>query len=105
VKALISTCAAAPCHGGSGSNSDLRDDAGLHERLLLPNAKAADPKCQSMPLVTPGDPDQSLLLSKLSDSPVCGERMPYACDYSGTCLEPAAIETIKSWIIAGARAD
>lgn len=50
--------------------------------------------------VIPGDRDASVLWQKINPSPPCGSRMPF-----GGMLEPAEIETIGSWIAAGALDD
>jgi hypothetical protein len=50
-----------------------------------------------MMLVTPGDPNSSLLYRKLLDMPPCGSRMPPT-----GALMPEDIERIRTWISNGA---
>lgn len=57
--------------------------------------------CMGKPLVVPGQPDQSLLLMKLSPSPPCGNRMPLG----GTPFTDAQLAMVRSWIVNGAPND
>lgn len=52
------------------------------------------------PVVLPGDPEASLLVQKLADPAPFGDRMPVPPD---PALSPDQIETIRAWILAGAR--
>ena len=56
-------------------------------------------------LVTPGDPDHSYLIHKLSDATPCdGMRMPRAFEgLPAPPLTPEQMTTIRSWISAGAK--
>jgi hypothetical protein len=58
-------------------------------------------KCIGRPLVTPGQPEQSLLLQKLGPTPPCGSRMPIG----GAPISDAQLEMVRSWIAAGAKND
>lgn len=52
-------------------------------------------------IVAPGEPDDSVLMMKLSADNTLGARMPYAPER----LTTAEIDTLKEWIAAGALAD
>jgi hypothetical protein len=51
--------------------------------------------------VIPNDPDNSLLVQKLSDTEKCGERMPQ----TGEPVTLAQLDLVKQWITAGAKDD
>lgn len=56
--------------------------------------------------VLPGDPDASFLYAKVASTHDCGDRMPNAAfPFSFPPLPPDEVETIRSWIAAGARDD
>jgi hypothetical protein len=94
-------CADASCHNGE-AKPRLQDDATLHATLTSHISEA----CGHIPVVTPGDPEQSALV-KLLKGP-CGElpRMPNGCisepieEY--TCLPPDYIDAIERWVALGA---
>lgn len=94
-------CADASCHNGE-VKPRLQDDATLHATLTSHISVA----CGNIPVVTPGNPEQSALV-KLLKGP-CGElpRMPNGCvsepieEY--TCLPPAYIDAIERWVRDGA---
>jgi hypothetical protein len=94
-------CADASCHNGE-VKPRLQDDATLHTTLTTHISKA----CGNIPVVTPGNPEQSALV-KLIKGP-CGElpRMPNGCvstpieEY--TCLPPDYIDAIERWVRNGA---
>ena len=67
----------------------------------LVNKDSASEACHGTILVVPGHPESSLLLDKLSESPSCGSRMPLG----GDPLSAAQLETVRSWIAAGALDD
>lgn len=118
---------ASPCHGTNPAGQGL-DFGALVESGTLWQAMAGVPSCQydAMPLVSPGDPDQSWLMVKLTAptgpegrldfAPALDwEPMPGSCAVAvagrydfGTrmpeigSLSDDEIETIRAWIIAGA---
>ena len=105
---VTATCALEFCHGDAEGNNeaglDLRGVAASYARLSGP---VAGDECGplAMPLLTPGDPDRSLLYRKLfatpgaeDDEALCGYRMPYAADP----LPSPWAEAIAEWIRAGA---
>jgi hypothetical protein len=99
---LSKNCAA--CHDGS-KHSDLRPD-GLYQRLMSApkSTGGVDAGCTAA-FVVPNMPEKSLLISILSATPPagCAERMPYMCGKNGTdCLSETTVQTIRSWISAGA---
>ncbi|MCA9653707.1 MAG: hypothetical protein KC501_27560 [Myxococcales bacterium] len=74
---------------------------GVYERLLEPSVQLAD-----MPLITPGDPDNSYLYLKLiGDERIVGTRMPYNPLTGEGSLAQAELADIETWIINGAVED
>src|SRR5262245_34956680 len=59
---------------GNGKLHMGADQATAYTALV--NQVSVSKNCMGKPLVVPGQPDQSLLLIKLSPSPPCGNRMP-----------------------------
>lgn len=107
------SCATNACHPNSkGQHANLHNtDGKLYERLLATNTTiaGADAVCASLPLVVPGSPDTSLIMTMIAGDAnargKCGEKMPYKCpdDMAQTvCLTDAEVGTIRSWIAAGA---
>ncbi|HPF35730.1 c-type cytochrome [bacterium] len=81
------------CHGAGGNGGlDLR--AGQSHAALV---GATSPTYGAVRVVA-GDPDASVLFDKLSGGGTYGQTMPP----TGTSLPPAALETIRAWIAAGA---
>ena len=105
------TCALEFCHGDDEGNNegmlDLRDRAGSYARLFTAS-ESEECGYLGLPIVTPGEPEQSLLYRKLfaledgeeEDSAICGYRMPYAAE---SPLPSPWIETIAQWIRDGAQ--
>jgi hypothetical protein len=92
------------CHGlppnatSNGRLSTGMDRAAAYAALVGPVSTSA--KCGGPSYVVPGQPEQSLLLSKLMGA-TCGDRMPLG----GDPLPAAQLEMIRSWIAAGAKDD
>jgi hypothetical protein len=92
------------CHGTIGPSPVLA--AGLsHASTVNVNATQI-----AMPLITPGSLERSYLWHKINGTmdtlpqcsmANCGSRMPMV---GGGMLEPAQVETIRRWILAGAPA-
>ena len=74
---ILLTCGNVVCHdpfsGGIGLDLDLSDRGALPESLLDRPGTAA---CGEAPYIDATNPEDSLLLRKLDESPPCGERMP-----------------------------
>lgn len=93
------SCGGALCHAGDqpAANLDLVTP-GIAERTI-----GVTTTCAEMPLVAPGDPDGSLMYTKLLEAPPCGARMPLgqaplsaeemACVYDWIDTMQAARET------------
>src|SRR5258706_9562354 len=68
------------CHGlppNDKSNGNLSvgsDKAAAYAALVRKSSTSS--KCKGKPLVVPGQPDQSLLLQKVTSTPPCGDHMP-----------------------------
>jgi len=69
--------------------------------MTLTTATSNSHLCSGQAYVVPGHPESSLLFTKLTASPPCGERMPLG----GGALPDAQIEMVRSWIAAGAQDD
>lgn len=85
-----------PCHVGSELGGlNLSQDGGLRQRLT-----AASAELPSMPLLTPGDPDQSYLWHKVNDTHLTlggsGEVMP-----PNQPLSQDDLDTLRAWIEGG----
>jgi hypothetical protein len=97
-------CATARCHDDSdpAAQLDLSGDAmAAYDRIV--DAAAVGLQCMSegTPILTPGDPDASLLLVKVeapSSEDVCGSKMPL----SGSALPQQRLCAIREWIDCGA---
>jgi hypothetical protein len=87
------------CHGGTTPEAGLAligDD--VYVRLLEPSAQFPD-----MPLITPGDPEQSYLYLKLiGDDSIIGNPMPYNPLTGLGTLSEAEIADVHTWISNGA---
>ncbi|WP_437544686.1 hypothetical protein WME97_36505 [Sorangium sp. So ce367] len=104
VRAVVAQtgCSDASCHNGE-AEPRLLDDETLYATLTTHISEA----CGDIPLVTPGEPEQSALV-KILKGP-CGDiaRMPNGCvsepgpEY--TCLPQAYIEAIEQWVADGAQ--
>jgi hypothetical protein len=57
--------------------------------------------CMGKPLVVAKQPDMSLLVQKVLETPPCGSRMPVG----GMQLSDTQVAMIRSWIAAGAKND
>jgi hypothetical protein len=87
------------CHGGQTPEAGLNlvgDD--VYARLLEPSTQNT-----AMPLITPGDPEQSYLFLKLiGDSTIVGNPMPYNPLTGEGTLSEGEIADIQTWIVNGA---
>jgi hypothetical protein len=92
----------------------LKNKRGAYDALV--NVAASGPACAAKGgrRVTPGAPDASLLLDKLSHTqPSCGEMMPVGAKLAPNCLTntPSVCTTevelglVRDWILAGAKDD
>ncbi len=96
------------CHGGAtGGNLIMNGKAATYAALvgvaamgtnLIPG-KTPDCKDSGLERVVPGDPDNSLLVKKIEQTPPCGDPMPP----TGVKLADAQIQLIRTWIQNGAK--
>jgi endo-1,4-beta-xylanase len=102
IKGAVGNCTFGACHGqppnaNSGMLELFSNDKDMtYARLVGPASTSA--ACGGMPMVTPGNPDMSLLYLKLLATPPCGVRMPF-----GGMLTDGQIEQIRLWIANGAQ--
>jgi len=108
---LIGTCAG--CHdsagamvaGGGFELGERGDPCGAHDNLVSAPASGSGCNMSGMTLVVPGQPDQSLLVHKLSDNPPpCGSYMPLTDDRPLIGTNPELVNRLRAWITAGALA-
>jgi len=100
---FCATChAMQPKDAANGSlmfNPTNADKMALYSLFVGAASKSA--LCTGKTYVTKGSPEQSLLYDKIANAtPACGTRMP-----PGDTLSAAEIETVRSWIMAGAPND
>jgi hypothetical protein len=98
-------CASADCHGAGGPNPfqlNPHDSEQMYRSITTTIAK----DCGNVPIVTPGKPKQSALLTALRGPCSCSiPRMPRACDSdpnNNLCLPADYIAAIEQWIASGA---
>jgi len=103
-------CSSGQCHSLAAAGAlDLTTQEAAYRNLVSVPAKgrvapsSAAASCSSSGLlrVAPGEPDRSLLVSKLEHTQTCGAPMPNA----GTRLPVAQLQLLRDWIQAGARND
>lgn len=89
------------CHGASGGLNLGGNAANAYDALVGPDRVAGGGCSGPTELVTPGDPDDSFLVTKIeAELPAaCGLRMPRN---GPPYLTPAQITTIRTWISEGA---
>ncbi|MGK3991858.1 hypothetical protein [Sorangium sp. So ce1024] len=94
------SCFGAGCHNDEMNPLDLQLNDELHSRLLSHVSK----NCGDIPIVTPGNPEESALV-KILKGP-CGPtpRMPIECvnDGDAKCVPDEYIDAIAQWITNGA---
>ena len=93
-------CNGSDCHGHPGNDLNLIPTGDeLYEILTTTVAE----KCENLPVVNPGDPENSALVRLLKGP--CGElpQMPDGCiQDQGSCLPPQYVKAVEDWIAAGA---
>lgn len=90
-RVLTASCTYGSCHNAEDSSTGLDvETPGAGKRLSGKESLTCDGN-----LIEPGDPDKSVLYTKLSDPPPCGSRMPLAHPE----LEEADKEAIRVWIL------
>jgi hypothetical protein len=84
-------CAGSICHSPGDEPAGGLDlvSPGVADRI----AGVDSPNCAGEVLAVPGDPDASLIVRKLGDSPPCGDRMPLVGD-----LQPGDAACIRDFI-------
>jgi glucose dehydrogenase len=101
---LTKRCAGPVCHSSSSTGASLNvaaaDARTLRSTIVGKPASGSGCASSALPIVSPGQPDQSLLYVKLKDSPPCGTRMPPTAP-----LPAAELERIRTWIANGAADD
>ena len=96
-------CTTPLCHGGGAGAGGLTLTSREGAYAALVDTPAAGELCGTSGLlrVRPGDPEASLLWSKVATrSPLCGQPMPIA-----TMLDAAQVDQILRWIERGAPND
>ncbi|HEY8926869.1 MAG TPA: hypothetical protein VIU64_20940, partial [Polyangia bacterium] len=105
---MAMSCGTGTCHDGS-AHVDLRNNSGLYDRLKgSPAGTNTMTACKSMKLVVPNDASMSVLSKVVKDklTGCTNARMPDECSTTSNnprrCLMQSEIDTIDSWIAAGA---
>jgi hypothetical protein len=94
---LDTRCATQGCHGSVAPAADLDLTEGVaRDSLLLPSTQNPD-----IPLVTPGNPTNSYLMTKLTGDGFAGQRMPLGA----AALSQEELDVVRLWISYGAPAD
>lgn len=94
---LDQRCATGGCHGTLAPQAGLDLTAGVaRDNLFAPSTQNPD-----VPLVTPGNPTNSYLMTKLTGTGVAGMQMPLGA----LPLSADEIEIIRTWISYGAPND
>ncbi|MET0389301.1 MAG: hypothetical protein ABW321_25230 [Polyangiales bacterium] len=98
----------AQCHQGPAGGLSLGSQRGAYDRLVDKPAMGMNltlmpPHCADSGLkrVVPGDPENSLLVHKITGKQTCGIVMPP----NPPLLEAAEVDQIKAWIMKGAPDD
>jgi len=97
------SCTFSSCHGGKTPASIRLDGPDLHA-VLLGKPSGAD---TTMPLVEPGDPDNSWLyhlVSRCEPLDTGGHMHTHMPFNAPTLLEPGLVAKLRAWIVAGAPA-
>lgn len=93
VDILAADCGGASCHGEGGPAADLDlVTPGVAARLA--GTASTSGACGETLLIAPGDPDASLLYTKLAAEPPCGSPMPLG----GEPLDEGAVACVRDWI-------
>jgi hypothetical protein len=94
---LETRCAAAGCHGSVAPAADLD----LTKDVARDNLFRSSTQNPELPLVTPGNPTNSYLMTKLTGDGFAGKRMPLGADP----LSQEELDIVRLWISYGAPAD
>lgn len=108
-KLLGDTCGTGTCHTGT-DHVDLRNTTGLYGRIVdaMPSGGKTMTACKSKKLIVANDTANSVIsnIVKATVSGCSNARMPDSCSTSSTnpraCWTAAQIDTLDSWIKAGA---
>jgi hypothetical protein len=108
------TCAGEFCHGSGTGTLWMNDKEDAYANLVGVPAMGPDCTASGKLRVSPGQPEASLLLDKMSSAtPSCGKPMPIGVRFEPNCIvpDPAActtaneLELVRAWIAAGALND
>ncbi len=90
------TCATSICHSGGSPAAGLNlEPANSHNIVCRPSGQIL-----TLNLIQPFDPDASYLIKKVRGDPdIVGVQMPKG----GPSLDAATIQSIETWVIAGAK--
>lgn len=104
----VTSCVGSDCHGGHQGRLDLRVNEGLLGRLTSSSSDLC-----GMPIVDPGQPNNSALVKLLREG--CGDvgancrvgtecipRMPIGCTEGTDCIPEEYIKAVEQWIQDGA---
>ena len=98
------SCSSDSCHSSVGRAADLILDPGFSWKLLVghkPSNLVAG--AQGYLRVSPGRPDDSFILAKLTSALAAGEGV--SMPYNAAPLTQETVDVIRAWILAGAPTD
>lgn len=91
------TCLDSGCHSATDAEGGLVLEAGRSHAAMVAVTSQTN-RCNSLNIVEPGEPNQSVLLLKLTGTE-CGTRMP-----QGRAALPAnVVDAVRTWIADGAQ--
>jgi hypothetical protein len=93
-------CHSMPPNDIANGNLQMGSDKAAAYAALMGHMSTSS-RCMNRALVVPNNPDESLLVQKLSATPPCGSRMPLG----GNVLSEAQMAMVRGWIAAGAKND
>lgn len=93
-------CHSMPASDKSNGNLGMGDTKDAAYAALMGKSSSSS-HCEGRPLLTPGEPEQSLFFLKFSEPAPCGARMPLG----GALLTSAQLARIRGWITSGAKND
>jgi hypothetical protein len=99
---LNTTCGVSTCHG-TGVGAHMPTLTNTNPQTLHTNLTTfMVPECGNKPLVDPGDPTNSAIISLVNKD--CGQLfMPASCSpQMDPCIPQADIDTLTDWIEGGA---
>src|SRR5262245_39613363 len=91
------SCSSDSCHSSVGRAGGLIVEAGQsYDQLMLQPPTNLAAKSHGLMRIMPGQPDQSFLLAKITDTLSAGEGL--SMPYNAAPLDDATVEVVRAWI-------